>query len=143
MMPRLLANVTCVAVEGRGLLLEGPPGSGKSSLALALIDRGAVLIGDDGIALERRGAQLWAQPPPNIAGRLEIRGVGIVSLPSAPAPLALVLSLGAAAERLPSPAKRDLDGVTLPCLAFDPTAPAAVVRAEWALRLHGLAARPR
>lgn len=142
MTQRLLANVTCVAVEGRGLLIEGSPGSGKSTLALALIDRGAVLVGDDGIALERRGAQLWALPPPNIAGRLEVRGVGIVTLPTEPAPLALVLRVGAA-ERLPSPVARDLDGITLPCLGFDPIAPAAVLRAEWALRIHGIATARR
>ena len=139
MTPALLANVTCVAVEGRGLLIEGPPGSGKSTLALALIDRGAVLVGDDGVALEHRGEALWALPPPNIAGRLEIRGVGIVSIPSAPAPLALVLSLVAAADRLPTPTVRDILGVSLPCLAFDPSAAAVPLRAEWALRLHGLA----
>lgn len=135
---RLLANVTCVAVEGRGLLLEGTPGSGKSTLALALIDRGAVLVGDDGIAVEHRGGQLWALPPPNIAGRLEIRGVGIVTLPLAPAPLALMLSLGAAAERLPTPIARGVMGIALPCLTFDPAAPSAPLRAEWAIRLHGL-----
>lgn len=140
---RLLANVTCVAVEGHGLLIEGAPGSGKSTLALALIDRGAVLAGDDGITLERRGAQLWALPPPNIAGLLEIRGVGIITLPAAPAPIALVLSLGAEPQRLPSPARREFEGVALPCLAFDPAAPAAVLRAEWALRVHGITCPPR
>ena len=138
MTPRLLANVTCVAVEGRGLIIEGPPGSGKSTLALALIDRGGVLVGDDGIALERRGTQLWALPPPNIADRLEIRGVGIVTMPSAPAPLALVLSLGAEAERFPTPTARDVMGTALPCLPFDASTPTAPLRAEWALRLHGL-----
>lgn len=136
---RLLANVTCVSVMGRGLLIEGPPGSGKSTLALALIDRGAVLIGDDGVMLERRGGQLWALPPPNIAGRLEIREVGIVTLPTASAPLALSLSLGGAAERMPTPTTRAVEGVALPRLAFDPAAAAAPLRAEWALRLHGLA----
>lgn len=134
----LLANVTCVAVEGRGLMIEGPPGSGKSALALALIDRGAVLVGDDGVAVERRGARLWALPPPNIAGKLEIRGVGIVSLPSAPAQLALVLSLGAEAVRLPPPTTREIEGTALPCLPFDASAPTAPLRAEWAMRLHGL-----
>ena len=54
-----------VAIGGCGLLIEGAPGSGKSSLALALIDRGAALIGDDGVALSLRGGRLWAAPPPN------------------------------------------------------------------------------
>lgn len=135
---RLLTNVTCVAVEGRGILVEGPPGSGKSTLALALIDRGAVLVGDDGVLLEARDGRLWALPPPRLAGKLEVRGVGIVSVPAAAAPLALVLSLGARGERLPTPAGREIDGVTLPCLGFGESDPALVLRAEWALRLHGL-----
>ena len=57
-----LYQATCVAIEGRGLMIEGSPGSGKSSLALALIDRGAMLIGDDGVLLEPRGDRLHASP---------------------------------------------------------------------------------
>ena len=135
---RLLANVTCIAVEGRGLLLEGPPGSGKSSLALALIDRGAGLVGDDGVALERRGAQLWAHPPPHIAGKLEIRGVGIIDLPAVSASLALVLSLEDDATRLPEPDELAFEGARLPRLRFRMDGPQSAVRAEWALRVHGL-----
>lgn len=137
---RPLANVTCVSVDGRGLLLEGPPGSGKSSLALSLIDRGAVLVGDDGVGLERRGPRLWAHPPPNIAGKLEIRGIGIVDLPTTSAPLGLVLSLGESAARLPSVEQAEWEGMLLPQLAFRSGDAHAAVRAEWALRLHGLAA---
>lgn len=136
---RLVANVTCIAIEGRGLLIEGPPGSGKSSLALALIDRGAGLVGDDGLALERRGERLWAYPAPAIAGKLEIRGVGIIDLPTTAAPLSLMLSLGEATGRLPDPALVDWQNTSLPRLGFDATGALAAVRAEWALRLHGLA----
>ena len=138
---RPLANVTCVAVGGRGLLIEGQPGSGKSSMALALIDRGAVLVGDDGVALELRGARLWAHPPPHIAGKIEVRGVGIAQMPATSAPLCLVLSLGQAGDRLPESAIFDLDGASLPKLSFR-TGPDAALRAEWALRLHGLPLPP-
>ena len=134
---RLLPNVTCVAVDGRGLLLEGPPGSGKSSLALALIDRGAVLVGDDGVALELRGNRPWAHPPPHIAGKIEVRGVGIATVPATSAPLCLVLSLGDGGERLPEPGSTELAGASLPTLQFR-AAPDSALRAEWALRLHGL-----
>lgn len=137
---RLVANVACVAVAGRGVMLEGPPGSGKSTLALALIDRGATLVGDDGVALEDSGGQLWAYPPPNIAGKLEIRGVGIVDLPVRPVPLALVLSHSLDIERLPECEVLEIDGVAIPRLRFDLAAPLAATRAEWALRLHGLPA---
>lgn len=137
-MTRLLANVTCVAIAGRGLLFEGPPGSGKSTLAMALIDRGAILVGDDGIGLERRGDHLWALPPPNIAGRLEVRGVGIVIVPAEPAPLALALALGGGCDRLPLLRSWEQEGAAIPLLDFDATTGAAPLRAEWALRLHGV-----
>lgn len=138
MIGELLANVTCVAVAGRGLLIEGPPGSGKSALALALIDRGATLVGDDGVTLEVRSGRLWAHPPPNIAGLLEIRCVGIATLPAGPAPICLVLRLGEAGPRLPAIEQVRLGGIALPRLSSAPFALDAV-RAEWALRLHGLA----
>jgi len=134
----LLANVTCVSIEGRGVLIKGKPGSGKSSLALALIDRGAVLIGDDGIWLEQRGERLFALPPPEIAGMLEVRGVGIATLPAGEAPLCLVLTLADHSDRLPEPHTVAVAASSLPHLYFrignyDP------IRVEWALRLHGLA----
>ena len=77
-----LANVTCVALADRGLMIEGPPGSGKSTLALMLIDRGAQLVGDDGVMLERRGGDIWTHPPDAIRGLIEIRGAGIVEFPA-------------------------------------------------------------
>lgn len=137
----LLANVTCVAVGGRGLLIEGPPGSGKSTLALALIDRGAVLVGDDGVELAALGDRVWAHPPPNIAGQIEVRGVGIVTMPASAAPLCLILALGETADRLPVPHTRMLAGACLPRLPFKP-GPAGALRAEHALQLHGLPAPP-
>lgn len=134
----LLANVSCVSIEGRGLLIEGYTGSGKSSLALELIDRGAILIGDDGVRLEQRGEQLWAHPPPNITGKLEIRGVGIILIEATSAPLALVLTLDEVADRLPEPMWVARDSIQLPRLGFSADRPLAGLRAEWALRLHGL-----
>lgn len=137
----LVMQASAVVIDGRALLIEGPPGSGKSSLALALIDRGAGLIGDDAVTLHPAGGALIAAPPPHIAGLLEVRGVGLVSLPVAPAaPVALILALGGPSpERLP-PASlpgRVIAGVAVPVLAFDPGTIAPAVRAEWALRLHG------
>ncbi|QIQ86756.1 serine kinase [Erythrobacter sp.] len=138
-------QASAVAIGGRALLIEGPPGSGKSSLALALIDRGAGLIGDDAVRLSRRpDGVLVASPPPNIAGLIELRGVGLAALETAPpAPVALVLALpgpgDASPERLPETLpRRALLGCNVPLLRFDPGGIAPAVRAEWALRLHGL-----
>ena len=138
----LMANVTSLAVNGRGVLIKGPPGSGKSSLALALIDRGAVLVGDDGVALECRDQRLWAHPPPNIAGRIEVRGIGIVAMPTTSAPVCLVLSLDEAGDRLPQPGATEVMGIAVPELPFR-FGPDAALRAEWALNLHGLIPPPR
>ncbi|SHN48357.1 HPr kinase/phosphorylase [Erythrobacter sanguineus] len=155
-------QASAVAIGGRALLIEGPPGSGKSSLALALIDRGAGLIGDDAVTLMRTGIRtapqvgthisdvLMASPPPNIAGLIELRGIGIVQVPvAAPAPVALVLELGAArdttlGERLPETPlpRRVIGGVAVPVLRFDPGTIAPAQRAEWALALHGTNANP-
>lgn len=136
-----LIQASAVAIGGRGLLIRGAPGSGKSSLALALIDRGGVLIGDDGVLLSRDGEQLMASPPPNIAGMLEIRNVGIVTLPAASAPLALVLDLDRDAPRyVESAHKIELSGVVLPSLSFFPGDAIQALRAQWALQVHGLPA---
>jgi hypothetical protein len=138
----MVMQASGVVIGGRALLIEGPPGSGKSSLALALLDRGAGLIGDDAVRLLREGTGITAAPPPRIAGLIELRGIGIVDWPlAAPAPLALILTLGGPlGERMPaSAAMRDILGVGIPVLAFAPGALAPAQRAEWALRVHGLA----
>ncbi len=140
----IVHQASAVVIAGRALLIEGPPGSGKSSLALALIDRGAGLIGDDAVELRSDNGVLIAAPPPNIAGLLEVRGVGLVRFPvAAPAPVALVLTLGGPpGERLPeSPLPcRSIAGVAVPVLAFDPGMIAPAQRAEQALALHGIGA---
>jgi serine kinase of HPr protein (carbohydrate metabolism regulator) len=134
-----LANVSCVAIDGRAVLIEGAPGSGKSSLALALIDRGAMLVGDDGVTLEDRDGRLWALPPPNIAGLAEVRNVGLVTMATASAPLALVVRLDAAAPRfIEQAAQAVVAGHALPIVALWPDSPVLALRAEWALKTHGM-----
>lgn len=138
-----LRQTTAVAIGGRALLIEGPPGSGKSSLALALIDRGAALIGDDGIGLSACDGSLWAAPAPATAGLIELRNVGIATLPTAEAPVALVLTLTHDAPRfVERVGTADIDGFAVPLLEFDPRGPAAPVRAEHALAMHGLVLHP-
>ena len=136
---RLRLNVSAVAIDGRALVLTGEPGSGKSTLALELIDRGAILIGDDGVTSSERNGTPYAAPPQEQRGSFEIRGVGLVTLPVTEAPVALILALDEAPERLPqSLAHGDWAGIAVPRIPFDAAAPAAALRAEYALRKFGL-----
>ena len=139
-MSAILANVSCVAIGGRGVLIEGEPGSGKSSLALALIDRGAVLIGDDGVTLTPGGGRLLASPPPNIGGLIEVRNVGLVQLATTSAPLSLVIRLNEAAPRHIETAHTvERAGLAVPAISLFPAGALLPLRAEYALEAHGLA----
>lgn len=123
---------TTVAVDGRAVLLRGPTGSGKSDLALRLIDGGAALVADDQTVLSRDGDGILASAPPRIAGRMEVRGLGIVRLPALPGvPLRMVVDIVPAGEveRLPKAAETMLLGVPMPVLrlaAFEASAPAKI-----------------
>jgi len=136
----MLHQASAVAIGERALLIEGPPGSGKSSLALALIDRGAVLIGDDGVALTADGDRVLASPAPAIAGLLEVRNVGLLQYPVAEqVRVALVLRLDRAAERLPDgPASVELLGCRVPLVRLWPDSPVLPLRAMAALSRFGL-----
>lgn len=135
----LLHSATCVALGDRALLIEGAPGSGKSMLALTLIDRGAVLIGDDGVTLEKRGDRLIASPPPNIAGLLEVRNLGLLQFPVASdIPVALVLRIDREAPRFIEEAERvELGGVDLPLVRVWPGGSELALKAELALKRYG------
>ena len=96
---------SAVAFAGRGVLILGGAGTGKSALALALIGRGAALVADDRVEIERRGAALIASAPAALAGLIEVRGVGILRLPAAPeAVVTLAVDLDRPpAARMPQP----------------------------------------
>lgn len=133
----MLHQATGVLVDGVVVLIEGEPGSGKTSLALALIDRGATLVGDDGVALELRDGTVWAMPPPHTTGLIEVRNVGLATLPCTQGPVGLVLRLDPAAPRFIEQAETTaLCGVAVPALALYPDTPALPLRTEWAVRLH-------
>ena len=140
----LLHQATGVAVDGRGVLIEGAPGIGKTSLALALIDRGAVLIGDDGVAIavaaEQAEVRLLASPPPATHGLIEVRNVGILRQATvASVPIALVIRLDRAAPRHVEQAEACvIAGVSLPLIRLYPESPVLALRAELALVRHGL-----
>ncbi len=132
-----LLHATCVAVNGVGVLIRGVPGTGKSDLALRLIDAGAELVADDSCETTVRGGTLYVTAPATIAGKLEIRGYGIVKIPArAEAPIGLVVDLKPEAdiERLPEQATCDIDGVALPLLTVDGFSASAPAKVRIALR---------
>lgn len=81
-MDRLNLHASCVAINGRGLLILGTSGAGKSALALQLMAFGADLVADDRTDLWREGERLFAAPPATLAGLIEARGVGILQVPA-------------------------------------------------------------
>jgi serine kinase of HPr protein (carbohydrate metabolism regulator) len=129
----VLAHATCILCTGRGgALLRGPTGSGKSDLALRLIDSGATLVADDQVVLTRRDQMLWAAAPVALAGRIEVRGIGIVEVPwIRAAPVVAVFDLVGAEVpgRLPEHEVVPVAGVALPRFGlapFEASAPAKV-----------------
>ena len=130
---------TSVALGGDGILLQGPSGSGKSDLALRLIDGGARLVADDQTELSLLQGELRLSAPAAIAGRIEVRGIGILSVPTvASVPLRLVVALvpPGQVERLPERQFCTLLGRSVPLVAlapFEASAPAKIRLAVGAL----------
>lgn len=131
-----------VAIDNQAVLLRGPSGSGRSDLALRLIDEGAKLISDEQVELHRDGDRLLvgvpAVMPPDLKGVIEARGVGLVSVPHVDrlVPLAWVVDMAdaAAIERLPAAEAAEYLGVTAPLLKLDPFAVSATAKLRLAVR---------
>lgn len=129
-----LVHATCVTIGGIGVMLRGTSGAGKSDLALRLIDRGAVLIGDDYVEATARDGALYVTVPDRIAGLIEVRGVGILSFPyQAAATIGLVVELLAdpnIEERLPECRQTVIAGVSLPIYRLNPRPASAPIKVE-------------
>ena len=134
-------HATSVAIDGRAVLICGASGAGKSDLALRLIDRGAMLISDDYTIVRSSGGQLEASAPATIAGMMEVRGVGVVDLPSIKgARLALIIDLSQDIDRMPGdPEEWLVAGTPLPVVKVSPFEASAPIKVELALKTMGLA----
>ncbi|HET7709075.1 MAG TPA: HPr kinase/phosphatase C-terminal domain-containing protein [Sphingomicrobium sp.] len=134
-------HASTVALDGRAVLITGRSGSGKSDLALRLIDRGFTLVSDDQTIVRREGDRLIATAPPTITGKLEIRGIGIVEMAVVDsAPIALIVELTSDFARLPDDGReRPLLGISLPLISVDPTTASAAAKVALALDRLGRA----
>jgi len=132
-----LVHATAVAIDGEAVLLRGVPGSGKSDLALRLIDGGGRLISDDQTVLHRKDAQVLVRAPATIVGLIEVRGLGILRIdPVDEAPLGLLVDLVSSVEieRLPDPRWETILGVPIPLIALAPFEASAAAKLRLARR---------
>ncbi|SFB13122.1 Hpr(Ser) kinase/phosphatase [Poseidonocella pacifica] len=112
-----ILHASCVAVDGRGVLIRGASGSGKSRLSIELMAWGARLVSDDRVRITRRGDMLHAEAPAPISGLIEARGMGLLRAPACSADIACIVDLDRPeTERLPPWHKETLLGVVLPLL---------------------------
>jgi HPr kinase/phosphorylase len=150
-------HATCIAIAGKGVLLRGPSGAGKSDLALRLISQSvplisaragvamvqstrAQLVADDQVIVSRRDGTLRARPPGILAGKLEVRGIGIVEMPHVTdIAITLVVDLipTTSIERLPEFRQViEINSIVVPWMALAPFE--ASVQAKLALALASL-----
>ncbi len=143
MNPRLSSetlHATTVAKDGRAILISGRSGSGKSDLALRLLDRGFVLVSDDQTYLRLSDGKLLAAAPPAIRGKLEVRGIGIVEVEQVDdVAVCLMVEIAGEIERMPEEGRERLIlGIRIPLVSIDAQAASAPAKVVLALDLLGL-----
>lgn len=129
-------HATCVAIGNVAILIVGRSGTGKSDLALRLIDRGAALVSDDSTQLVRRGDHVMASAPETIRGKIEIYGIGIVTVKDRQdVEVRLIVDLDEPPTRMPLWTEaRNIAGVDIPVIALDGNEPSAPIKVEHALQ---------
>ena len=133
---QLITHATAVAISGAGVMICGKSGSGKSDLALRLIDRGATLISDDYVHIRRTGGNLLLSPPANLAGKLEVRSLGILERDHLSGiALKMVVNLKENPDRFPMDKQvMNLLGISIPFCTLDAMESSAAIKAELALQ---------
>lgn len=127
----------CVAIDGRGVLIEARDDTQRTDLLLRLLDRGAILVADARTACVRRGDALLANAPHGTGGHLEVRGIGQIAMASIDeAFVSLIAVVLDNAPRLPEDRRvRRIAGVDVPVIALGPNEAAAPIKVEYALRV--------
>jgi serine kinase of HPr protein (carbohydrate metabolism regulator) len=141
--PRISAetlHASTIALDGRAVLITGPSGSGKSDLALRMVDGGFTLVSDDQTIVKKQADRLLASAPATIAGKLEVRGIGIVEMELVDnVPVALIVELTSEIQRLPDDSReRPILGVKVPLISIDAMTASAPAKVRLALDRMGL-----
>lgn len=148
-MNQICLHATTIGLNGTAVLIRGPSGSGKSSLALQLLETSgtglteqpitATLVSDDQTELKKREGCIYASPPAALAGLIEVRGQGILTsayLSDLPVVLVVDLKPASEIERLPENSEMIVEilGVAIKSVAIDPTHMSAPsrLRVAWA-----------
>ena len=132
-------HATTVAKAGRAVMITGASGAGKSDLGLRLIDNGFTLVSDDRTILKRQGETLLAAAPATIAGKIEVRGIGILDVEHVDdVPVAMIVELASELQRMPDEDRtRIFLGVRLPLIGVDAMTPSAAAKVAIALGCLG------
>jgi serine kinase of HPr protein (carbohydrate metabolism regulator) len=144
--PRLSSDTlhaTTVSKDGRAVIITGRSGSGKSDLALRLLDRDFVLVSDDQTMIRKSGETLIASAPATIKGKFEVRGIGIVDASTVDeAPVSIIVEISSDIQRLPDEGQsRTILGIEVPMIRLDGLEASAPAKVELALNLLGLGAK--
>ncbi|MGY8998672.1 MAG: HPr kinase/phosphorylase [Rhodospirillales bacterium] len=132
-------HATAIAIVNAGVLIRGPSGSGKSDLALRLIDGGAALISDDRVNIEVTGSTLYLSAPTAIRNLIEVRGLGAISISAVQnIPLCLIVNLKPSAEidRMPEAKSEPINGITIPVIDINPFEISATSKIRIALSIQ-------
>ena len=135
-------HASSVAADGRAVLISGPSGSGKSDLALRLLEHGFKLVSDDRTIVRKEGGRVIASAPDTIKGKLEVRGIGIVDMEHITnIPVALIVELTSEISRLPDDSRERLIlGEAVPLVSVDAMSASAASKVALALDRLGLKA---
>jgi HPr kinase/phosphorylase len=128
---------TVVALDGLGVLLIGPSGSGKSDLALRLLEAGWSLVADDRVVIDLVDGRPTASAPALLAGLIEARGVGILPVPClshAEVVLVVLLTQPGLIERCPEPETYSIENVRISAMRLAPFEVSATMKLRLALR---------
>ncbi len=131
-----IVHASCVAIGNEAVLFSGPSGAGKSDLALRLIDRGAKLVADDQVILTAVEAGIITTAPVEIAGKMEVRSIGIVEVDHVGSiKLSLSVRLTSEPDRFPlDQSTETILNRKIPAIYIDPTEPSAPIKIEMALK---------